>query len=141
MEYLIGLTLALAVSLAASVTGLDRDRGFYTSVALAVGTYYILFAVIGGTASALLREIAAYAVLAAIAVLGFRRNGALVVVALVGHGLFDLVHAGLITNDGVPRYWPMFCMTYDIVAGAILAFILHRRSSLARGQVRRPAVG
>ena len=137
MEYVIGLTLALAVSFGAGITGLDRERAFYTSVALAIGTYYILFAVIGGSTEALLHEVAAYAVLAAVAILGFRKHYWLVVVALVGHGVFDFFHSGLIQNDGVPSYWPMFCMTYDVVAGVVLALILHRRSSA----MHAPALG
>jgi len=134
MEFLVGLTLALGVSVGATVAGLDRDRAFYTAVALAVGTYYILFAVMGGSPEALIREIAAYAVLAAIAVLGFRRNDWLVVVALVGHGVFDVFHGHLIVNDGVPAYWPMFCASYDVMAGLYLAWLMRRRSSV--GPVR-----
>jgi hypothetical protein len=131
MEFLVGFSLALAVSLDGTVAGLDRERAFYTSIALAVGTYYILFAVMAGSSETLIREIAAYAVLAAVAVLGFCRNFWLVVVALVGHGVFDVFHAGLIVNDDVPSYWPMFCMSYDVTAGLYLAWLLHRKSSVA----------
>lgn len=129
MEYLVGLLLALGVSLGATVVGLDRDRAFYSTQALAVGTYYLLFAVVGGSTEALFQEIAVYAVLAATAVVGFRRSLWLVVVALVGHGVFDFLHDGVISNGGVPSYWPMFCMTYDVVAGLYLAALLYRRSS------------
>jgi hypothetical protein len=127
MEFLIGLTLALGVSLVGKAAGLDRDRAFYTSVALAIGTYYLLFAVMGGSSSALMQEIAAYLVLAALAVTGFRTSPWLVVVALVGHGIFDVFHGELIENDGVPAYWPMFCMSYDVTAGVYLALLLCRQ--------------
>jgi hypothetical protein len=70
MEFLVGLMLALGVSLGGTVAGLDRERAFYTAVALAVGTYYILFAVMGGSSEALIREVLAFAVLAAVAVVG-----------------------------------------------------------------------
>ena len=109
MEFLIGLTLALGVSLGGTVVRLDRDRAFYAAVALAIGTYYLLFAVMGGSSSALTQEIAAYVVLAALAVAGFRTNLWLVVVALVGHGVFDVFHGELIENDGVPEYWVVDC--------------------------------
>jgi hypothetical protein len=132
MEYLIGLTLALGVSLGGTVAGLDRDRAFYAAVALAIGTYYLLFAVMGGSSSALTQEIAAYVVLAALAIAGFRTNLWLVVVALVGHGVFDVFHERLIENDGVPAYWPMFCMSYDVTAGLYLAWWERRCKSLPR---------
>jgi hypothetical protein len=127
MEFLVGLMLALGVSLGGTVAGLDRERAFYTAVALAVGTYYILFAVMGGSSEALIREVLAFAVLTAVAVVGFRRNFWLVVVALAGHGLFDVFHRHLIVNDGVPAFWPMFCMSYDVTAALYLAWLMHRR--------------
>lgn len=86
MEVLVGLTLALRVFLGGTLAGLDRDCAFYAAVALAVGTYYILSAVTGGSPEAPTAEVAAYAVLAAVAVLGFRKNLWLVALALVGHG-------------------------------------------------------
>lgn len=137
MEYLVGVALALVVSLGGTAAGLDRERAFYTAVALAVGTYYLLFAVMAGSTEALVAEAAAYAVLAMVAILGFRGHYWLVAAALVGHGVFDIFHARLIANAGVPAYWPMFCMSYDIAAGLYLAWLLHRRSSPAPTADRR----
>ena len=48
----------------------------------------------------------------------------LVAAALAGHGVFDLIHASLIANPGVPLWWPQFCSAYDIVAGAYLAWLI-----------------
>lgn len=45
MEYAIGIALALIVSCFARVTGLDRDRAFYPTVAIVIALYYVLFAV------------------------------------------------------------------------------------------------
>jgi hypothetical protein len=45
---------------------------------------------------------------------------------LIGHGLFDFVHGHFISNPGVPAWWPGFCGTYDVVAGAYLAVLLKR---------------
>jgi hypothetical protein len=141
MEFVIGLTLALGVSLGGTVVGLDRDRAFYTAVALAIGTYYLLFAVMGGSTHAPTQEIAAYIVLAALAVTGFRTSLWLVVVALVGHGVFDVFHEELIENDGVPAYWPMFCMSYDVTAGLYLAWLLRRQPSVAPSPTGGHSIG
>jgi hypothetical protein len=46
------------------------------------------------------------------------------VVALVTHGVFDLTHATLVDNPGVPAWWPPFCLAYDVMAGAYLAWLL-----------------
>jgi hypothetical protein len=50
-----------------------------------------------------------------------------VVVALAAHGLFDFYHAGFIPNDGVPAWWPMFCLSFDVFASAFLAWRLVRK--------------
>jgi hypothetical protein len=63
----------------------------------------------------------------AIAVAGFRSNLWWAAGGIAGHGVFDLFHGYLITNPGMPPWWPAFCSTIDIVLGAIVAFLLSRR--------------
>ena len=124
MEYLIGFALALSVSLFARIAGLDRDRAFYPTVLIVIASYYCLFAAMGGGPRALLVESAVTAVFVAAAALGFRRNLWLVAAALLAHGVFDWFHDGLIANPGVPAWWPMFCLTYDVAAALCLAWLL-----------------
>ncbi len=130
MEYLIGAVLALTVSLLATWVGFDRDRAFYPTVLVVIASYYGLFAVMGGSVSALAAEVVAMGVFLLASVLGFRRNLWLVVGALAAHGVFDLVHGHIIDNPGTPAWWPMFCLSYDIAAAAYLAWLL-KRSSVA----------
>jgi hypothetical protein len=134
MEYLVGLFLALAISVFATVVGLDRDRAFYPTVMIVIALLYGLFAVMGGSTQTLLQESPAIAAFVVLAVLGFRRNLWLVVVALAGHGVFDIFHGHIVANAGVPPWWPMFCFTYDVVAAAYLAWLLMR----SRVAVRAP---
>jgi hypothetical protein len=47
-----------------------------------------------------------------------------VVPALAAHGVFDLAHGRIISNPGVPPWWPAFCGTYDVTAAAFLAWRL-----------------
>lgn len=132
MGYGIGSLLSVVVAVFARLVGLDRDRAFYTTVVIVVAHYYVLFAVMGGTTHALLVELGVMAVFVAVAVIGFKRNLWWVAAALVGHGVLDIFHAGLVTNAGVPAYWPAFCMTYDVGAGGILAWLLLRAKIPAR---------
>ena len=99
---------------------------------IVVAHYYVLFAVMGGTMHALLIELGVMTAFLVVAVAGFKRNLWLVAAALVGHGVFDIFHAGLVTNAGVPEYWPAFCMSYDVGAGGILAWLLMRAKITAR---------
>lgn len=121
MEYLVGVLLALGVGLFATLIGLDRERGFYPVVLMVIASYYALFAVMGGSTSALIAEAPILAAFVAAAVLGFKRNLWLVVAALAAHAVLDLVHPHLIANPGAPVWWPMFCLAYDLAAAGYLA--------------------
>jgi len=132
MGYGIGSLLSVVVAVFARSAGLDRDRAFYSTVVIVVAHYYVLFAVMGGTTHALVVELGVMAAFVVVAVAGSKRNLWLVAAALVGHGVLDIFHAGLVTNAGVPEYWPAFCMAYDIGAGGILAWLLMRAKIAAR---------
>ena len=127
MALVIGALLAFAVGLFANGLGLDRDRAFYPVVTIVIASYYALFAVMGDSTHALVLESLAGAVFLAVAASGFRSSLWLVVVALAAHGIFDLGHGALISNPGVPPWWPEFCLTYDVTAAAYLAWLLKSR--------------
>ncbi|MFN7993383.1 MAG: hypothetical protein U0Q18_07265 [Bryobacteraceae bacterium] len=131
MEYLIGVVLALAVCAFAMVTGFDRDRVFYPTVAIVNATYYILFAVMGSSTPALVWESLPAAAFLALAVAGFKKNLWLAVAAIVGHGVFDFFHHLFIQNPGLPVWWPGFCLAFDVLAGGVLAMLLIRRPGFA----------
>jgi len=129
MALIAGSTLALVVGVFATLLRLDRERAFYTTVAMVVGTYYILFAAMGASAGTLVEESAVGIAFIATAAVGFRRSMWLVVAALAGHGALDSVHGHVIGNPGVPAWWPPFCMAYDFVAAAYLAAVLTIRAN------------
>ena len=127
MPLVIGVLLALVVSLLAWAAGFDRDRSFYPTVLCVVASYYVLFAAMGGSFSALVAESATLTVFALVALLGFKSNLWWVAAALAGHGAFDFVHGFVIQNAGVPVWWPPFCAAYDVAAGGGLAVLLRSR--------------
>ena len=126
MEIAVGVVLALAISIFATLLGLDRDRAFYPTVMMVIAAYYALFAIMGGSTQVLMSESIFIAVFLGAAVAGFKRSLWLVVVALAAHGVFDVAHGQLIANSGVPSWWPGFCLAYDLVASAYLAMLLLR---------------
>ena len=126
MPTLIGISLALVVALFARFVGLDRDRAFYPTVLIVIGCLYGLFAVIGGSMSALAAESVGMVVFVVLAVFGFKRSPWLLVVGLAGHGVFDFFHGRFIANPGVPVWWPQFCLAYDVTAAIYLAWLLLR---------------
>src|SRR4051794_35772617 len=131
MEYLIGVVLGAAVCVFALLTGFDRDRVFYPVLLVVVGTYYILFAAMGGSTPALAIESLVAFIFIAAAVVGFKKNLWLIAAGIAGHGVFDFFHNLLIQNPGVPVWWPGFCMSFDVLAGGLLAVLLMRRRGFA----------
>ena len=79
---------------------------------------------LGGAPGDLATELLIYLPFAALAIVGFRTTMWLVVAGLAGHGVLDLAYPALVAGRGVPSFWPMFCMAYDIVAAACLAALL-----------------
>ncbi|MEQ8954501.1 MAG: hypothetical protein RL120_10230 [Gammaproteobacteria bacterium] len=124
MEFLIGVILAVAVGLFATFTGLDRDKAFYPTVMIVIALYYALFAVIGGSAQALLVELLVILVFVGASVAGFKYSLWLVVAALAAHGVYDLAPDSMFVTPGVPPWWPYFCLAYDCVAAGYLAWRL-----------------
>lgn len=126
MEYAIGIVLALTVSGFARATGLDRDRAFYPILMMVIASYYVLFAVMGGSMQALLVESIVMVAFMLAAVVGFKRDLRVVVGGLGAHGLFDVFHDLVSTNPGVPGWWPAFCLAFDLGAAVFLASLLIR---------------
>lgn len=127
MAILIGIGSALAVGAFGSITGLDRERGFYPTILVVIASYYILFAAMAGSVSALGPELVIFALFTAVAAWGFRRDLRLVIAGLVAHAVLDFFHGGIVSNPGVPSWWPAWCAAYDVTAPAYLAVLVWRR--------------
>ena len=129
MEYFIGVILSAAVAALAAWVGFDRERAFYPTVLIVVGSYYVLFAASAASPSILMIEIAVACGFLILAVLGFKKHFWIVPLGMAGHGIFDLVHPFVILNPGVPRWWPGFCLSFDVLLASWLAVRLRKRQS------------
>jgi hypothetical protein len=132
MEYVIGVVAAIGVGLFATVIGFDKERSFYPVVLIVIATLYLLFAAMANSAESLVAEAIPALMFVVMAALGFRKSPWFVVAGLALHGVFDFFHHAVITNPGVPGWWPGWCLSYDVVAAAYLAaLILVRRAPQA----------
>ena len=127
----IGIALGILVIAFARVT---RGEGrLYALGLLTLPSLYALFALHAGDQGAAIRELLyGLPYLAAgltFAFVGMRHSAVIVGVFWILHGLYDLVHSQLITNPGVPRWYPLFCFAVDIVIGAYLLWLSRRISS------------
>lgn len=121
VPYASGVLVALAVAMFARVLGFERERSFYPTILMVIATYYVLFAVMGASTATVLKEVTVLSVFVLAAVAGALRQRWLVVIGLAAHGVFDLLHPHLIENEGVPLWWPGFCLAYDLTAAGYLA--------------------
>jgi Protein of unknown function (DUF3703) len=137
MPYFAGSAIALVVALSATFVGLDKDRAFYPTVMAVIASTYVLFAAMGGSDWTVVMELFIMAAFLVAVVLGFKRNLWLIVAAMSAHGLLDLFHGHVVSNPGVPIWWPGFCSTYDISAAIYLA--LRLRTAARPHRRNRPA--
>ncbi len=126
MPLFIGILLALAVGAYGTWMGMDRERSFYPVIMVVIAALYSLFALIGRSTHALALDALLGAVFILAASVGYKRSLHWVVAALAGHGVMDFFHGSLVSNPGVPAWWPAFCAAYDLVAAGYLAVLLRR---------------
>ena len=119
-----GVVVAVAVGLLGTFTRMDRDRAYYAVIAIVVAHYYPLYAVLGGSTHALLLEALTASVFLVAAIWGFKSSSWILAAALGGHGLFDLIHGRLISNPGLPPFWPAFCASFDVAIAVYLGWLL-----------------
>lgn len=126
MPYVVGIVLSVGVAFLARSVGFDRDRAFYPTVLIVIASYYVLFAAMGDSVETVLLESVVMIGFAIAAVAGFKSSAWIVVGALAGHGVFDVLHGEVLENAGVPVWWPAFCLAFDLGAAASLAWLLKR---------------
>ena len=126
MGYAVGLLLALAVCAFARWVGFDRDRAFYPTMLVVVASYYVLFAVMGGSVRALVLESVVMGAWVWLATAGLKHSLWLIVAGLAAHGVLDFFHAQIVNNPGVPEWWPAFCLAFDVGAAACLAWLVSK---------------
>jgi hypothetical protein len=117
MPLVVGVLLAIAVAALAKFTRFDEDRSFYATVLVIIASYYVLFAVLGGSSRALVWELVIAAAFSTVAIIGALFLPIIVGIGIIAHGLFDLVHDSIIDNSGVPFWWPIFCGSVDVSLG------------------------
>lgn len=127
IAYLIGIVLAVVTVATGALLRLEK-RTFYSTIAIVVATYYVLFAVVAGTTHTLALDALIAMVFIVLVIIGARYDVRLVALALVLHALLDVFHGDLVPGSGVPAWWPAFCLAYDLTAAALLYVMLRRKN-------------
>lgn len=116
LELFWGLITALALILIASF--LQRYfpmKLLAATILVAIAFIYVGFALKEDSTSDIVIEVIAALIFYFIAVIGYVKNSTLLAVGLLLHGIWDIVHhfiSGLTAN---PDYWPVYCLTIDVI--------------------------
>lgn len=128
IEALIGAAVGvLTIVVARLIRG---QRWLYAIGLLTLPSLYASFALSAGEQGVAVKEMI-YGIPFLVAGLVFAfvsiRHSAVIVGALwILHGLYDLAHSQLITNTGVPGWYPVWCCAVDVVVGAYLLWLSRR---------------
>jgi hypothetical protein len=128
IEALIGA--AVGVITIVSARFIRGERWLYSLGLLTLPGIYAVFALQAGEQAVGVKEMI-YGVPFVVAGLAFafvsvRQSAVVVGVMWLLHGLYDLVHSQLITNTGVPGWYPIFCFVVDAVIGSYLLWLSRR---------------
>ena len=128
IEALIGAAVGVLTIVSARL--IRGERWLYSLGLLTLPGIYTFFALQAGELTVGIKEVI-YGVPYVVAGLFFafvsvRRSAVVVGVFWLLHGLYDLVHSRLITNPGVPDWYPIFCFVVDGVVGSYLLWLSRR---------------
>lgn len=123
----VGLLLAVGIATLAKFTRFDEERSFYSTVLIIIASYYVLFAVLGGSGHVLVWELVIAVAFSTVAILGALFLPTLVGTGIIAHGFFDLVHDVFLENSGVRTWWPSFCASIDVLLGLWVIILTRSR--------------
>jgi len=128
IEALIGAAVGvLTIVFARFIRG---ERWLYALGLLTLPGLYASFALRAGETAVSVKEMiygVPYVVAGLVfALVSVRQSAVVVGVLWLLHGLYDLVHSQLITNTGVPGWYPIWCFMVDAVVGSYLLWLSRR---------------
>ncbi len=123
----IGAVVAVFVVLGFNAWGLEKTRWAYPVLLATFPINYWVFAIYAADSAALLKEILAGTVFLAVAYTAYKVRSfvtlLLLAVGYVLHAAYDFYHGLFFVNAGAPTWWPEFCGSFDVLAGAYIAYL------------------
>ncbi len=115
---LVGAAAGFGATTMMQRAGMLSERSGVAVMLIAVALFFPVFAAAEGDLLAFALHLLIFAGFATLAIRGYARGMFLLAGGLIAHGLFDIM-AGLIAAPG-PAWWPLFCASFDIVAGVLI---------------------
>jgi hypothetical protein len=116
-----GIVLALLSIAVLHLCRIAQERGTWIVSAVAIASFYIVFALEHQNAI-IGHSIIAFG-FALLALIGARFSPWLIVLSIIGHGSFDLL-IDVLMYDPSPIWWGPFCAGVDLTFGFWLAYLI-----------------
>jgi hypothetical protein len=129
IAFITGVGLALVLAIFGKLTGYEKDRSFFPTLLIVIASYYLLFAILDGSVSTILIEIAVAAFFIVLAIWGSYQFPLIVGAGIALHGIFDFMYGYFYLNNGVPVWWPAFCAGIDIPFGLWVMYLSYKTRS------------
>jgi hypothetical protein len=129
IAFITGVGLAVVLAIFGKLTGYEKDRSFFPTLLIVIASYYMLFAILDGSVSTILIEIAVASIFIVIAIWGSYQFPLIVGAGIALHGIFDFMYGHFYLNNGVPVWWPAFCAGIDIPFGLWVMYLSYKTRS------------
>ena len=129
----IGFALSLAIAVLAKITHFDRDTSFYPSILVFIASFYVLFAVMAG--HSVYRELLIASTFFTAAILGAYKSLFIVGLGIIAHGLYDIFHVIVFSQNVAPIWWPSFCGAVDLTLGLWVIYLAKCREQQLKQHV------
>ncbi|RYE38026.1 MAG: hypothetical protein EOP48_27735 [Sphingobacteriales bacterium] len=96
------------------------------TILVAIAFIYVGFALKENLVGDIIIEVTAALVFYFIAIIGYSKHPKLIAVGILLHGLWDLTHHIISGLNANPDYWPIFCLTIDVIWSIYFYFIFKK---------------
>jgi len=128
IEMISGLVVAAGlIFLTVVLNKYFTTRLIAAAILTAIGFIYVGFALKDNTIPFIILEVSMAIVFFFITIIGFTYKSSLLGYGIILHGVWDIFHHnGWFVSTNIPAYWPVFCITIDLIYGVYLLYIFKK---------------
>jgi hypothetical protein len=126
LQLLLGALACLALIFLARRFGPKRELRLYAVSLIVAALIYVGFTARGATFSWLALEVAGLIVFTLLALLGLKMSALILALAWAAHSAWDVVLHKLMPAAFVPDWYPLTCLSFDLLLAAYIAVGLRK---------------
>lgn len=126
VPFMIGIVLTISLLLVSILVGLDREKGVYPTLLIAIALFYVVFAFEHGDLNQIILNSIVAGLFTLLALIGYRKSFTYIAIGLLLHGVFDVVYSTY-ANSPAPDWWAPFCLAIDVLLGLFLLFMMKKK--------------